>query len=320
MNTEILGVPVNFLVSAFSSLGAFTTVVIIWQALLETNPFADKARALTSRREELRTLQLAPRRRNWARSLTFLERVVRVFKLASQGQVKAAQLKLTRAGFRRQIDITIYLGLRILSPLVTTAFALAALSWFGLSDQMSGTNLFVLAIIAGLGLAGPDLFLRQKTDKRQTEIARTLPDAFDLLVICADAGLSLDAALDRVSKEMKTGCPDLAEELGLTCIELSFLPDRRTAFEGLAERVPLAGIRALTNTFLQTEKFGTPLAQALKVMASDLRTERMMKAEEKAARLPAILTVPMIVFIMPPLIIVLIGPAILRTIDAMSAL
>ena len=145
-----------------------------------------------------------------------------------------------------------------------------------------------------------------------------MPDGFDLLVICAEAGLSLDAALERVSRELADASPELADELGLAAVELSFLPDRTKALENLAERVPLPGMRALINTLVQTERYGTPLSQSLRVLSAELRHERMMRAEEKAARLPAILTLPMIVFIMPALFIVLIGPAILQVIDQLA--
>ncbi len=132
--------------------------------------------------------------------------------------------------------------------------------------------------------------------------------------------MSLDAALDRVSKEMAQACPELTEELGLTAVELGFLPDRMMALEGLSERVPLPTVRALINTLQQTERYGTPLAQSLRVLSAEMRHERMMKAEEKAARLPAVLTVPMVVFILPPLFIVLIGPAAIRTLDALGGM
>ena len=140
------------------------------------------------------------------------------------------------------------------------------------------------------------------------------------MVICAEAGLSLDATFQRVSNEIGSTYPDLADELSLTSVELSFLPERRAALEGLGSRADMPGLRALVNTLMQTERYGTPLSQALRVLAGELRNERLMRAEEKAARLPAILTVPLIVFVLPPLFIVLLGPAVLNTIDALRGL
>jgi tight adherence protein C len=161
----------------------------------------------------------------------------------------------------------------------------------------------------------PDLWLKNAIQKREDIMRKSLPDALDLLVICAEAGLGLDAALDRVGGEITQSQPVLAEEIGITAVELGFLPDRRTALNGFAERVQLPSVRALINTLVQTEKYGTPLAQALRVLSAELREERMMRAEEKAAKLPATLTVPMIMFILPTLFIVLIGPAIIQVFD-----
>jgi tight adherence protein C len=153
------------------------------------------------------------------------------------------------------------------------------------------------------------------TGKRQLALARALPDSLDLLVICAESGLSLDAALDRVANEIGAASPALAEELSLTSIELGFLPDRRQALLNLNRRTNLPSIRGVVNTLLQTEKYGTPLSQSLRVLANEFRDQRLLKAEEKAARLPATLTVPMIVFILPVLFIVLIGPAVIKVMD-----
>jgi tight adherence protein C len=136
-----------------------------------------------------------------------------------------------------------------------------------------------------------------------------LPDALDLLVICAEAGLTVDAAFNRVAKELGKAYPELGDEFGLTAIELGFLSERRQAFENLATRVDLEAIRGVVTTMIQTEKYGTPLASALRVLSAEFRNERMMRAEEKAARLPAIMTVPLILFILPTLFIVILGPA-----------
>lgn len=147
-----------------------------------------------------------------------------------------------------------------------------------------------------------------------------MPDGLDLLVICAEAGQSLDGALQRLARELGRSRPEFAEELALTAMELGLLPERRQALDNLATRTDIAPIRAVVNTLIQTERYGTPLAQSLRVLTAEFRQDRLMKAEEKAARLPAILTIPIIIFILPPLFIVLIGPAILRTVDLLSRL
>ena len=153
------------------------------------------------------------------------------------------------------------------------------------------------------------MWLKNKVTKRSPAIRKGLPDAHDLQVICAEAGLTVDAAFGRVSKELGMAYPELGDEFGLTAIELGFLNERRQAFENLANRVDLEAVRGVVTTMIQTEKYGTPLASALRVLSAEFRNERMMRAEEKAARLPAIMTVPLILFILPTLFIVILGPA-----------
>ena len=165
------------------------------------------------------------------------------------------------------------------------------------------------------GFFGPELWVSNRTKKRQLALSKSLPDGLDLLVICAESGLSLDASLDRVANEIGGASPALAEELSLTSIELGFLPERRQALLNLNRRTNLPQVRGVVNTLMQTEKYGTPLSQSLRVLANEFRDQRLLKAEEKAARLPATLTVPMIVFILPVLFIVLIGPAVIKVMD-----
>ena len=169
-----------------------------------------------------------------------------------------------------------------------------------------------------LGFFGPDIFLSNVATKRRQALQKSLPDGLDLLVICAEAGLSLDTALNRVADEMALSAPELSDELALTSVELNFLPERRLALANLAKRVGLPAIRGVVNTLIQTEKYGTPLAQSLRVLSAEFREQRMLKAEEKAARLPATLTVPMILFILPTLFIVLVGPAMIGVYDQMT--
>ncbi len=165
----------------------------------------------------------------------------------------------------------------------------------------------------------PDIWLKNKITKRSKSVRKGLPDALDLLVICAEAGLTVDAAFNRVARELGKAYPELGDEFGLTAIELGFLNERRQAFENFATRVDLEAVRGVVTTMIQTEKYGTPLASALRVLSSEFRNERMMRAEEKAARLPAIMTVPLILFILPVLFIVILGPAACSIADAFAA-
>ncbi|NQU70529.1 MAG: type II secretion system F family protein, partial [Rhodospirillales bacterium] len=181
-------------------------------------------------------------------------------------------------------------------------------------------RLIIALFAVVIGAYAPDVFVNNAATKRKKELTKGLPDSLDLLVICAEAGQSLDAALTRIAVEMNISCPEIADEIRLTALELGLLPDRRQALINLDNRTNVPGIRGVVNTLNQTEKYGTPLAQSLRVLAAEFRSDRMMKAETKAAKLPAVMTVPMIIFILPPLFIVLIGPAILSVMDMLGNL
>lgn len=300
---------------------AMLVVTLVWRALIDVDHLPARLKALEARRGELRdglTRRTSHRTRLDVRGGP-MARLAQRLASAKGARAAATQLRLARAGFR-SAEAQMRFGLaRIAAPLAAGALA-ALMAYGGAVKTPEIAKPFIILLGAGIGFLLPDLWVTNLAQKRREAIRKQLPDAFDLLVICAEAGLSLHSALDRVARECMNSAPELADELALTALELSFLPDRQKALSGLGDRVPLPGIRALVNTFVQTERYGTPLAQALRVLSYELREERMLKAEEKAARLPAILTVPMIVFILPPLFIVLIGPAILRTIDNLSRL
>jgi tight adherence protein C len=229
-----------------------------------------------------------------------------------------ARAALARAGIRSHDAMIGYLFAQVtLPPLFGFAVLVDA---YVLNVLPSGPLFRFFAPIAGviLGFYAPRIYLKNATDKRAKKLRLALPDGLDLLVICAEAGLSLDAALQRVSRELAGAWPELAEELAITAAELTFLPDRRQAFDNLNNRTASEGIRAVVNALQQTAKFGTPLADSLRVLATEMRTLRMTAAEEKAARLPALLTVPMMLFILPTLFIVLLGPAAISVLDTFA--
>lgn len=227
-------------------------------------------------------------------------------------------MMLARAGMRSRDAMIRYLFARMALPFV-----------FGFAEVVDGYTLHLLPVPPNLrmlaaaaaalfGFFGPGIYIKNQIAKRQKRMQLGLPDALDLMIICAEAGLSLDATLVRVSRELANACADLAEELSITSAELTFLPDRRQAFENLNARTDMNSIRGVVNTLMQTAKFGTPLAHSLRVLAIEYRDARMFRAEEKAARLPALMTVPMILFILPTLFIVLMGPASLHIIDTFN--
>jgi len=188
---------------------------------------------------------------------------------------------------------------------------LAAIMVYGMK-MLAGNPVGQAVSLIGAGAVGfyfPNILVTKTATKRQQSVTKALPDALDLMVIAAEAGLTLDASLTRVSREMGRQSEELSDEVGLTAIEIGFLSDRRIALTNMTERVPLKSIRSVVATLIQTEKYGTPLAHSLRVLSQEFRNERMMKAEEKAARLPAVMTIPLIMFILPMLFIILLGPA-----------
>jgi tight adherence protein C len=215
-----------------------------------------------------------------------------------------------QAGIRTKDLAFFIIFARFILPLVLGSAAILLIYVFDFFPLWSALRrYFTVAGVLVLSYKAPDLWLSNKVKKRSHAIRKGLPDALDLLVICAEAGLTVDAAFGRVARELGKAYPALGDEFGLTAIELGFLNERRQAFENLAGRVDLEAVRGVVTTMIQTEKYGTPLASALRVLSAEFRNERMMRAEEKAARLPAIMTIPLILFILPTLFIVILGPA-----------
>lgn len=299
---------------------AFLTVMAIWYSLLERDPMERRARMLAQRRGELRG-QLSKdhsRRQRHTESLSLMRRVVDMLKLMQSQQTDKVTEKLAQAGFRSRDAIVVFLFFKAATPVLMAGLAFLAVYLLQIGNLTPPMRLLVLLGAVVLGFFGPEIYVSNQASKRQQALLKALPDGLDLLVICAESGLSLDAALDRVAEEIGNASPELAEELALTSIELGFLPDRRQALHNLNRRTNLPAIRGVVNTLVQTEKYGTPLSQSLRVLANEFRNQRMLRAEEKAARLPATLTVPMIVFILPVLFVVLAGPAIISVMDVMA--
>lgn len=298
---------------ALTALTAFLTVAAIWYALFERDASEVRARMLERRRAELEgrgdAKQGGRRRQQMTALVTSL---VDRLRLAQANGIEGLREQLSAAGLRSKEAVALYLLASLCSPVLAILGALALTSGThaGLASSMTA-----LAIAGLVGLLAPRWYVRWRLARRLGRLRRVLPDALDLLVICAEAGLSLDAALHRVARELGRASPELADELALTAVELTLLPDRRQALRNFARRVPLPAANALVGTLVQTERYGTPLAPSLRVLANELREQRLIRAEEKAARLPAILTVPLIVFILPTLFIVLAGPAFIDIYD-----
>jgi tight adherence protein C len=319
---EGLSIDTDLLVLGMAGAAALAMAYTVWRGFLYKDPYQARLKAMADRRAQYKAAALGIGAKPGAQPVKGAIRNLakKVGKGSQQKQKDGVSLRtfLARGGIRHKDAPEYFLLAQIAFPFIFGALAaiyVMLLKKVTLSPTMS---LVVCAGAAGLGYLAPKLWVKNRITKRKKALRRQLPDALDLLVVCAEAGLSLNAALDRVVREMARSSPEIADELGLLLIELNFLDERRKAFTNLCDRTDLDEFRSIANTLQQAEKYGTPLAQALRVLGQDFRAERLTKAEEKAARLPAILTVPMIIFILPTLFIVIIGPAILKTIDSLS--
>lgn len=312
----LLGVDVIFAGSVLMGIAAAAVMLAIYAAITVRDPMAKRVKSLNERRDQLKAgivtvnakkRQSIVRRNDTTDSIkTFLESL----KVLQDSQLKVIQQRLAQAGIRKkEWAVAVVLG-RMICPIVLGVIFGVLIYWVNYFPLWSDFKKFGLfAGMVGLGYKGPDIWITNLVGKRTKEIRKGLPDALDLLVICAEAGLTVDAAFGRVARELGRAYPELGDEFALTAIELSFLTERRAAFENLAYRVNLESVKGVVTTMIQTERYGTPLASALRVLSAEFRNERMMRAEEKAARLPAIMTIPLILFILPTLFVVILGPA-----------
>jgi tight adherence protein C len=312
----IMGIDVVMVATFMAAVATFAVLVAIYAATTVKDPMAKRVKALNERREQLKAgivASTSKRRRNITNKNEVADKVRSVLgslKMLQAEQVEKAQKKLMQAGIRSKDLAFVVIFARLVLPIVigtTVIVGVYLLEWFPEWGAIKRYGLVASALVGSY--KAPDLWLKNKINKRSNAVRKGLPDALDLLVICAEAGLTVDAAFNRVARELGKAYPELGDEFALTSIELGFLTDRRSAFENLANRIDLEAVRGVVTTMIQTEKYGTPLASALRVLAAEFRNERMMRAEEKAARLPAIMTVPLILFILPVLFIVILGPA-----------
>jgi tight adherence protein C len=311
----LLGFDVIWIATMLSAVATFAVLLALYAATTVKDPMAKRVKALNERREQLKAGIVASTNKrkkitNRNQAADKVRGILTQFKMLQDDQLKKTQTKLMQAGIRTKDLAFFIIFARFVLPVVIGGVAVLLLYILGLEPQWSAVRRYMT--VAGLlvgSYKAPDIWLKNKVTKRSHAIRKGLPDALDLLVICAEAGLTVDAAFSRVSRELGKAYPELGDEFGLTAIELGFLNERRQAFENLAQRVDLEAVRGVVTTMIQTEKYGTPLASALRVLSAEFRHERMMRAEEKAARLPAIMTVPLILFILPTLFVVILGPA-----------
>ncbi len=312
----LLGFDVIVVGTLLAGLAAFAMMLAIYAAVTIRDPMAKRVRALEARREQLKAGIVtagSKKRTSLVRRTDTTDKVkdsLGRLNVLQESQIKAIQQKMAHAGYRNKELAVLIIGARAILPIVVGG--IMGLLVYGIEFWPDWGPMTRLAAFGGsvfVSYKGPEIFLSNKAGKRTKEIQKGLPDALDLLVICAEAGLTVDAAFNRVAKELGRAYPELGDEFALTAIELSFLNERKMAFNNFAYRVDLEAVKGVVTTMIQTERYGTPLASALRVLSAEFRNERMMRAEEKAARLPAIMTVPLIVFILPTLFVAILGPA-----------
>lgn len=308
----------QLLLTLLVAIAAFASIITIAMPWLARDKLNDRLKSVANRRDELRKQQRAelskknagPRLRHQTES--FYKAFVEKLNLRQALEGPETRMKLAQAGFRSPGSVFTFVFFRIAIPPIVFGLVLAYL--FFVNDyDFSITKRFVVAGGGGvLGFFLPGIFLQNLGQRRQETIFASFPDALDLLLICVESGMSIEAAFAKVANEIGAQSVPLAEELGLTTAELSYLQERRMAYENLGERTGHPGIKAVCTSLIQAERYGTPVGQGLRVMAKENRQMRMNLAEKKAASLPAKLTVPMIGFFLPVLFVVILGPAAIK--------
>nr|WP_300555081.1 type II secretion system F family protein [Maricaulis sp.] len=312
----------QMLVALIAGILVFATIVTLTSPAMGGDKLDKRIKGVQNRREELRRksreqleLDAASKQNRSIREIEakgVMRKVVDSLNLQKAFEDPALQDKLQQAGLRGNRPAVAFYFFRLASPIILLAgalFYLFAVNDFGLPTITRYCFAFGIGL---LGYYAPNLYLQNIAAKRQQSIMGAFPDALDLLLICVESGMSIEAAFHKVSTEVGTQSVELAEELSLTTAELAYLQDRRNAYENLAKRTNHPGVKAVCTSLIQAERYGTPLGQALRVMAKENRDMRLAAAEKKAASLPAKLTVPMIVFFLPVLFVVILGPAIIR--------
>jgi tight adherence protein C len=304
---------IRFMTMLLSAIAVAATVYALVSPMLAADGLAKRMKIVASERERMRQRERDRLNRSEKISLRqtpkqVVQKVVEDFNLAKWLAQEEARDKLVMAGYRGQAPYVTFLFFRLVMPLV---FLIASILYVFVIANLQQPTPIKIAICIGatwLGMQAPMLFLKNAIAKRQLSIRRAFPDALDLLLICIESGMSIEAAFRRVSQEIGSQSIALAEELSLTTAELSYLQDRKIAYENLAKRTGLEGVKSVSLALQQSERYGTPLGQTLRVMAQENRDMRMSEAEKKAAALPPKLTVPMIVFFLPVLFVVILGP------------
>jgi tight adherence protein C len=311
---EKIGDP-HFMALMLAALGCAATTLTVIVPLLQTDNLSRRIKAVSDERERIRQRErerMAAKQSQTplrVRPSNMLKQLVDTLNLTSWLSTETAKETLAKAGFRGAGAEYAFVAARLISPIL---FAILATIYIFFIADWHQTLVIKLGAVLGAVYAGvkaPEIYLRNATGKRQKGIERAYPNTLDLMLICAESGMSIEHSVRKVSGEIGIESVEMAEELTLLAAEMSYLPDRRTAFENLNGRTGLESIRSLTTVLIQSERYGTPLGAALRVLSQESRDQRMNKAEKKAAALPPTLTVPMILFFLPGLFAAILTPA-----------
>jgi tight adherence protein C len=305
------------LTTLLAAVAAGATVLTLAMPLLASDTLNRRMKAVALEREKMRqrererlaqgskvTLRQSPR--------MYMKTVVDKFDLNKWLGQAQARTMLMQAGYRGQAPYVTYLFFRMAMPII---MLVASAFYIFVVLKLAYPPMMKVAMVIGcayLGMHSPNLYLKNQIQRRQLSIKRAFPDALDLMLICVESGMSIEAAFRKVNEEIGSQSVPLAEELALTTAELSYLPDRRQAYDNLGQRTGIEGVRAVCLALQQAERYGTPLGTTLRVLAQENRDMRMSEAEKKAAGLPPKLTVPMILFFLPVLFVVILGPAAIK--------
>lgn len=308
----------QFLIMVLSAVAAFATVASFTMAALTGDRTKSRMKYVSSEREKMRAERLAQlaeegrqaKLRNQPKG--FMKQIVEQLNLSKLLETESTREQLKMAGMRGQAPVVAFLFFRLVLPFVTFTAAVVYLFFLRETQLPTVVRVGISLGAAYFGFYLPNLFIANLIQRRQKSIKNAFPDALDLLLICVQAGMSIEAAFNKVANEIGARSLELAEEFSLTTAELSYLPDRRQPYENLGKRTGLPGVKAVGTSLIQAERYGTSLGTALRTMAQENRDMRMAEAEKKAAALPPKLTVPMIVFFLPVLFIVILGPAYIK--------
>ncbi|MEM8877308.1 MAG: type II secretion system F family protein [Pseudomonadota bacterium] len=318
MNIAVQFLDPSFLAGVFGAIAVAATVLTVMGGAVESDKLKRRMKMVGEEREALRRVQRQEMQGEASGTLRtkttgMIPRIVESFNLRRHLEDENTKQILQRAGLRGDKALYAFVFFRAVAPIALFVLALFYFFVIGvMPDRPAFFRFSVCVLSALLGYYVPGIYVKNLTSKRQTEIKRAFPDSLDLLLICVESGMSIEQAMRKVAEEIGTRSVALAEEFTLTNAELSYLQDRRLAYENFGNRTGLDGIKAVMTALVQAERYGTPLAHALRVMAQENRDMRMAEAEKKAAALPPKLTVPMITFFLPVLFVVIMGPAVIQ--------